>query len=171
MKIEYRFTKKDFIDGRIDNHYSSNHFLFIKISSIYILPFAIMYYFLKLFNITNVFLSLTSYIFIILVAGVLFKNKKARILKKVKDNNHEYFEVTWKPNEDGLHMIQNKFNVSLDWNSITNIVEKPNYIHIYNNRDIPVFIPIKAFKTDEELNSFKDILKENVNSKLYKVRK
>lgn len=166
MKLEYTFSKKEFIDGKLDNKYNSSLFIFIKIGYIYILPCAFMFYFFKILDINNILISLIGYTSIILLAKLMYKNNKSRIVNSVKNYDNKHIQISWDLTKDGIFINEDNIDIYLPWNLLSNIVENYYYIHLYNNRDIQIFIPKRIFRTTDELIYFKSILKDNVNKSL-----
>jgi hypothetical protein len=144
MNFYYSKTQKrkfDIVLGLVFSLVSVVLFVFLEQAYIYILLFCV-----------GVLLFLFS-----LYKGSIYS--KIRFAKDKKFN--EEYEISF--NDQGIHFKTTSINSEIKWNFYTRVWETQKFFYIFYGKDIFSLIPKRAFKKDENITEFRELVKGKIH--------
>ncbi len=172
MKLKYSLTKDDFINFNLNYMHNSNSLKKTLFINRFIVPLIFLIIPFLLYDIADMEFIIFMITFILLfILWISFYNKfvdninRKRLNKILNENN---------PNdllgERVLEIIGDKIKITnssgeniIRVNSIKKIIENDNYIFVYINSITAIIVPLMTFRSDEEKDTFKNLLSYHLN--------
>ncbi|SUY44916.1 Uncharacterised protein [Clostridium putrefaciens] len=151
MDIKYSFTKREYINSKVEYIFGSEDFkkrFFIGRYILTIVIFAPITFFLLKKGIGT---FLMMYILMVIFLPMSVKvGLHYRVKKELK---HEINEFLLSINENSISVTTNEYKLNLYWPLFNKIVESKKYIHLYNSKE-NISIPKKIFKNKNNKTDF-----------------
>jgi hypothetical protein len=99
-----------------------------------------------------------------LIAAFMFIIQPSRYATQAMANKHLAAETTWDVSNSGLEICTQYDSTRLEWNSLEKLVTYKDYylVLMKANRNIPLFLPRRAFTNGEQQKLFLQILATNL---------
>ncbi|MEQ8199230.1 MAG: YcxB family protein [Clostridiaceae bacterium] len=121
----------------------------------YIFPF--VYYLVKTIKTGyGVWFFLAGFIPNVLLISIMYKGIMQKKFKK--EAKHKIYRYLFSSDDNGIEFATCYLKVRFNWPSVIGIAETKKYIHLYNDLNQDIFIPKRAFDSEDEKNKFMEQL-------------
>lgn len=172
MKISYKNTMQDIIEL---NFYILNYSSFVKkilimwicnlVFLIVVSAYALNLIYGRVSSNYKLSVLLIFTLSIILIPKIMKWNMSRKVINRVNEykSKNIFRNTTLTLDDEGITKEDDLKNTRLSWKIIQKVIVKENQIFIFTNALHAIIVPLKAFDSIAEKNSFLEFVYKNVN--------
>lgn len=166
IEVRFQYTEKEYIQA-------GRQFLLMNkllkksdiVLSIVLLPFALLYLFLSDFSTLSIVVCICTVIYMVII-GILYYLIPKMTYKQNSKLQEEYYLVF---SEEGIKFRTNTIHSDLQWDVYKDFLENEAFFYLCQNKQLYSVIPKRAFKDEEEIQRFQELVCKRVKKYQYKL--
>ncbi len=162
VTVHYTPTQKDY--SRVLRLFIF-HFTGTRVSVLFLaVAFGLIVYSLAIKDAPPSVFEIIWVILPLLIAAFMFIIQPSRYARQAMATKQLSAETTWDVSNTGVEICTQYDSTRLEWNSLDKLVAHKDYylLLMKNNRNVPLFLPRRAFKNEEQQKVFLQLMAANL---------